>query len=139
MLNAASSGQYINSAEDLDHCVYKLQCSPLFEQHAEYIRRQFIYSLLQVGRTGLKHGLNAYKLVQEDEPETLHIITTFILLDARANDHGFQILNEEGGFSRLVELIANPREHEEGLHRLLMELLYEMSRIQRISVENLCA
>ena len=47
------------------------------------------------------------------------------------------MMNEEGSFSRLLELIRQ-REHEDlGLHRMLLELLYEMSRIQRIQPEDL--
>ncbi len=53
-------------------------------------------------------------------------------------EHTYEVLNEEGAFSRLVDLISSPKEDdEEGLHRLLMELLYEMSRIQKISLDDL--
>ncbi len=51
------------------------------------------------------------------------------------------MMNEEGAFIRLLELIQSPRRGDgvggAGLHRLLMELLYEMSRIQRIKFEDL--
>jgi hypothetical protein len=48
-------------------------------------------------------------------------------------------MNKHGAFLRLLELILEKRNHEEeaGLHRLLMELLYEMSRIHRVKAEEL--
>lgn len=47
-------------------------------------------------------------------------------------------MNNEGAFPRLLELIHTRRgEEEAGLHRLLMELLYEMSRIQRVKLADL--
>ena len=50
----------------------------------------------------------------------------------------YELLNEEGIFPKLVVLIESPKQDEEqGLHRLLMELLYEMSRIQKISLNDL--
>ena len=47
------------------------------------------------------------------------------------------MMNEEGAFPRLVELIHERKDDEAGLHRMLLELLYEMSRIQRLRVEDL--
>jgi hypothetical protein len=51
------------------------------------------------------------------------------------------MMNEEGAFARLLELIQALRREEmdggAGLHRLLMDLLYEMSRIQRVKIEDL--
>jgi hypothetical protein len=50
------------------------------------------------------------------------------------------MMNEEGVFARLLELIQSLRGDDTdggaGLHRLLMDLLYEMSRIQRIKIED---
>lgn len=51
------------------------------------------------------------------------------------------MMNEEGAFARLLELIQAMRKEETvgeaGFHRLLMDLLYEMSRIQRVKIEDL--
>lgn len=53
------------------------------------------------------------------------------------------MLNEEGAFARLLELIQAMRradmDGDAGLHRLLMDLIYEMSRIQRVKIEDLGA
>jgi hypothetical protein len=47
-------------------------------------------------------------------------------------------MHKEGAFTRLVDLIASPKsDAEPGLHRLFMELLYEMSRIQRVKIDDL--
>jgi hypothetical protein len=47
-------------------------------------------------------------------------------------------MNNEGAFTRLVDLIASSKsDAEPGLHRLCMELLYEMSRIQRVTINDL--
>lgn len=49
-------------------------------------------------------------------------------------------MNEEGAFPRLLELVHSVGAQNDdvaALHRLLMDLLYEMSRIQRIKIEDL--
>ena len=66
-------------------------------------------------------------------------VTSFLLLDVRETESAAEFLNEEGVFPRLVDLIADPIQSEDAvLHRLLMELLYEMSRIQCIKRDDLC-
>ncbi|OKL63705.1 hypothetical protein UA08_00643 [Talaromyces atroroseus] len=100
---AKFKGEFLVSEYDISCCSYKLFSSSLFAQHADYIRRQIIYSLLQ-------------------------------------NDGTFQLMNEEGCFPKLLELIRSPGinlDNGAGLHRLLMDLLYEMSRIQKIKIEDL--
>lgn len=47
------------------------------------------------------------------------------------------MMNEEGVFARLLELILERTDDDAGLHRMLLELLYEMSRIQRLRMEDL--
>jgi hypothetical protein len=47
------------------------------------------------------------------------------------------MMNEEGAFARLLELILGRTDDDAGLHRMLLELLYEMSRIQRLRMEDL--
>ena len=39
---------YLPSEEDLTRCSYKLLESPIFAAQSDYVRRQFVYSLLQV-------------------------------------------------------------------------------------------
>lgn len=90
--------------------------------------------------------LNQFK-PQEDDPKTLHLISSFLLFDGRQNEATLHMMNEEGSFSRLLELLQAQRrakkeghgegEDGAGLHRVLMDMLYEMSRIQRIRIEDL--
>ena len=47
------------------------------------------------------------------------------------------MMNNEGAFPRLVERIQGGRDDDGALHRRMLELLYEMSRIQRISADQL--
>ncbi|KAJ5567529.1 hypothetical protein N7535_006835 [Penicillium sp. DV-2018c] len=117
-------GEYLQSETDITRCSYKLFTSSLFASHADYVRRQLLYGLLQ-----------------DDDPNTLHFLASFILFDGRQNEVVLQMLNEEGAFARLLELIQAMRradlDGDPGLHRLLMDLVYEMSRIQRIKTEDL--
>lgn len=48
------------------------------------------------------------------------------------------MLKAEGVFPRLVELIRDKRDDDNGLHRLLLELLVEMARVQRLNRGDLC-
>ena len=63
----------------------------------------------------------------------LHIVAGFLLFDGRAHEPAFEMLKAEAIFPRLVELIRDKRDDDNGLHRLLLELLFEMSRMQRLN------
>ena len=76
---------------------------------------------------------------QEDDGPTLHLMTAILLYDGRANESTHEMFMQEGAFPRLVELIQLWGSGEDtALHRMLLELMYEMSRIQRLSWEDLC-
>jgi hypothetical protein len=47
------------------------------------------------------------------------------------------MMQQEGAFPRLVELITEWDGKEETLHRMLLDLMYESSRIQRLTWEDL--
>ncbi|KAJ5353175.1 hypothetical protein N7452_002149 [Penicillium brevicompactum] len=123
-LTTQYKGEYLRSETDISRCSYKLFTSSIFASHADYVRRQIIYGLLQ-----------------EDDPNVLHFLASFILFDGRQNENVLQMLNSEGAFARLLELIQAMRradlDGDAGLHRLLMDLIYEMSRIQRVKIEDL--
>lgn len=77
-------------------------------------------------------------MLQEDEPDILLITISFLLAEAQKSERAYEILNNEGAFPRLTELITSPAVRDElTLHRLLMQLLYEMSRIQKITNDDL--
>lgn len=75
--------------------------------------------------------------MQEDSADTLHLIAAFLLYDGRQDETTFRMMNEEAMFPRLLELIREGKDDDAGLHRMLLELLYEMARIQRLRVEDL--
>jgi hypothetical protein len=112
--------EYLPSGDEVARCSQKLLQSQLFEANKDYVRIQIVYSLMQ-----------------EDDPATLNFIASFLLFDGRDNEATFEMMNNEGCFPRLLELIKHGREEDPWLHRLLLELLYEMSRMQRISAEDL--
>jgi hypothetical protein len=47
------------------------------------------------------------------------------------------MLQAEGAFTRLVELIRSKRDDDNGLHKLVLELMFEMSRMQKLTREDL--
>jgi hypothetical protein len=70
------------------------------------------------------------------------MIASFLLSDGHQKNKAiFHMMNEEGSFPRLLELIQTRKgsDGEDGsrLHRIIMDLLYEMSRIQRVRIEDL--
>ena len=47
------------------------------------------------------------------------------------------MMQNEGVFARVLELVKSMEDDGMGLHRLLLELLCDMSRIQQLSWEDL--
>ncbi|KAL8713935.1 MAG: hypothetical protein Q9220_002081 [cf. Caloplaca sp. 1 TL-2023] len=113
-------GEYLHTEYDIARCAFKLLESTLFSAHKDYVRRQIVFSLLE-----------------EDSPDALHLIVALLLFDGRDNEATFELMNEEGIFPKLVELIYEKKDDGAGLHRVLLELLYEMSRIQRLRIQDL--
>ncbi|KAI4165124.1 MAG: hypothetical protein LQ342_001401 [Letrouitia transgressa] len=113
-------GEYLSTEYDIARCSYKLLDSALFSKHKDYVRWQIVYSLLQ-----------------EDSPDTLHLIVAFLLYDGKQDEATFVMMKKEGVFPRLLELLQERKDDNVGLHRMFLELLYEMSRIQRLRIEDL--
>lgn len=44
------AGEYVQSEHDIARCSYRLLESSLFTENKDYVRRQIVYSLLQVRR-----------------------------------------------------------------------------------------
>lgn len=108
------------SEDDVLNCAQRLIQGPLFRTNPEYVRTQIIYSLLQ-----------------EDEPGPLSVIASFLLLDGRNDEITYRRMIDEGCFPRLMELILGRAESDVPLHRLLLDLMYEMSRIEKLRPEDL--
>jgi hypothetical protein len=67
------------------------------------------------------------------------MVAAFLLYDGRnsKDDEIFAMMHAEGTFPRLVELVQMDSIQEDTrLHQILLELLYESSRIQRLSWED---
>ena len=112
--------EYLPSEYEVARCIQKLLQSKVFEENQDYVRIQIVYSLLQ-----------------EDEPAALPIIASFLIFDGQDNETTFEMMNNEGCFPRLLELIKKGNTQDHLLHRLLLELLYQMSRMQHLSIEDL--
>jgi hypothetical protein len=112
--------QYLQSEYDITCCSEKLVQSELFKANKGYVRTQIVYSFLQ-----------------EDEPAALQVIVSFLLFDGRHSEEIFQMMKKEGCFPRLLELVKRGEKDNLHLHRMLLELLYEMSRVQRLTVPDL--
>lgn len=67
----------------------------------------------------------------------LHLIALILLYDGRGTQKTFEMMLEEGLFIRLMDLVQKTRDEDRMLWRSLIELLYEMSRIQRLRREDL--
>ncbi|KAF2225221.1 hypothetical protein BDZ85DRAFT_233729 [Elsinoe ampelina] len=106
--------------DHVDHGCFELLAADLFTANRDYVRRQFIYSLMQ-----------------EDEYPVLQIMTTFLIYDGKHDEETFVMMQNEGLFPRLVELIKSGRYEDTLVHRLLLELLCEMTRIQVLSRDDL--
>ncbi|TDZ28213.1 Protein dip1 [Colletotrichum spinosum] len=114
-LTSGFRDRFADHDDDVAVCCGKLLSSQLFRDNRSYIRTQIIYSLLQ-----------------EDDTSSLHAIVLFLLLDGQAEESTFSHMIEEACFPRLVELINGRKDLDLRLHRLLLELMYEMSRIERL-------
>jgi hypothetical protein len=76
---------------------------------------------------------------QEEDNPTLHIVAAFLLYDGRhsKDDAIFEMMHSESTFPRLVELVQTGSVQEDTrLHQMLLELLYESSRVQRLTWED---
>lgn len=112
--------KFLHDEDDVASCSQLLLDSPIFSGNQDYVRTQITYSLLQ-----------------EEDSSTLNVIANFLLLDGRSDETTFKTMIEEGCFPRLVELINGRREDDRRLHRLLLELMYEMARIETLRVDHL--
>ncbi|XP_044715503.1 LDB17 protein [Hirsutella rhossiliensis] len=110
-----------DAQDDVTSCAHMLLESQLFDANKDYIRTQIIHSLLQ-----------------EDDAGPLHAIACLLFLDGRHDESAFPRMVDEACFSRLLELInAHRADNDPRLHRLLLQLMYEMSRIERLKVDDL--
>lgn len=101
-------------------CGEMLLHSELFQTHKEYVRTQIIHSLLQ-----------------EDDTGALHAIACLLLLDGHHEETLFPRMIDEACFPRLLELLNERRDADARLHRYLLHLMYEMSRMERLRPDDI--
>lgn len=73
---------------------------------------------------------------QDDDADTIHVAAALCLYNGQNDESFFETMQAEGAFTRLVELVATPGD-DETLHRLLINLLFEMARIQTLERDDL--
>ncbi|PFH63053.1 hypothetical protein XA68_10094 [Ophiocordyceps unilateralis] len=114
-------GHAPDSQDDVVGCAHMLLESRLFQDNKHYVRKQIIHSLLQ-----------------EDDAGFLHAIACLLLLDGRSDESTFPRMLDEACFARLLELLNAQRDDvDPRLYQLLLQLLYEMSRVQRLKTDDL--
>lgn len=109
------------SQDEILVCAHMLLESQIFRENKEYVRTQIIHSLLQ-----------------EDDTGPLHAIASLLFLDGYSDESTFPRMIQELCFPRLLDLINERRDGADPrVHRLLLQLMYEMSRVERLKVEEL--
>lgn len=77
-------------------------------------------------------------MLQEDDPDGLYTISIVLLLDGQYDEALFPRMAKEACFPRLLELTKlYENNNDTQLHRLLLQLLYEVSRLERLKAEEL--
>ncbi|KAF3155352.1 hypothetical protein TWF225_003387 [Orbilia oligospora] len=113
---------YLQSEYDMVKCGFRLIDSKVFSEHKTYVRRRF------VGRF-LKEPSNSARL---------HVITATLLYDGIDNPKTFELMLEQNAFARLIDLIwKDVARLNFGFHKLLLEVFYEMCRIQKLRSQDL--
>ena len=113
--------EYLKSGSDWARCSYIFLDSPMFNSDKDYVRLRLIEELRK-----------------EDLNPRIYLVSTILLFDGRQNQETFEVMQAEGSFPRLLELLCskNTPEDKECRNRLL-DLLYEMSRVQKLRWEDL--
>ncbi|KAI0015848.1 hypothetical protein F4780DRAFT_773276 [Xylariomycetidae sp. FL0641] len=116
---------FYDSLIDPGMCSRLLPKTNLFRANPDYVRKQIIHSFLQEDDP------------DEDDLETLFAIASCLLQDGRENEETFRQMIEEGCFTRLLRLLNGGKDRDPGLHRLLLELCYAMTRGERLDFDDL--
>lgn len=76
---------------------------------------------------------------QENAHSRVHLVARILLYEGRGTQKTFELMQEEGLFIRLLALVREKREEDRMLWAVSLDLLYEMSRIQRLRADDLGA
>ncbi|KAI1332188.1 hypothetical protein F5Y16DRAFT_357075 [Xylariaceae sp. FL0255] len=92
----------------------------LFLANSDYVRTQIIHSFFQF-----------------DDAPYLYPIANFLLLHGREDQSAFRCMIDDSCFKRLLELINLHTDQHPPLHQILVELMYEMSRVEPLRLQDL--
>lgn len=70
-------------------------------------------------------------------PKTMLLIGVVLLLDGRNNVDTFEMMEEEAACRVMVHVLWNLKGSEPRLHRIFIELLYELCRVQKLQRDDL--
>lgn len=113
--------EYLQSANDWMRACYILLGSPMFEEHGNHIRQRLIE-----------------QLKDQTNNARVYLASTVLLYDGRTHHTTFEMMRESKLFPRLVELALSKKSSEDKECRnRLLEVLYEMSRVQRLNYSDL--
>lgn len=75
--------------------------------------------------------------LQEHENNRIHIVANVLLLEGRESSDVFKHMVEDDLFPRLVDLVRTKRDEDRLLWGNVLDLMYEMSRIQKLDAKEL--
>ncbi|CCU74986.1 Protein LDB17 [Blumeria hordei DH14] len=112
--------EYFTTSEDWEECAWKLLNSKLFQVESNHVRYQIIQSIIQT-----------------EDLTSIYLLVSVLLLDGLRNEETFEMMKHAKCFPRLIDLIRLKQSIKPSLLDLLLKLLYEMSRCQQLSIDDL--
>lgn len=114
--------KYLADDKDLMKCVEHMFEGQIFKRNKAYIRRKLISLLL--------------KNDDLDIPRRI-LVGAFLLIDGRMNQPTLEMMQEESAILCIVSTIWRRQSESIRLRRIFLELMYEMLRIQKLSITEL--
>lgn len=112
---------FLDKDEDLAKCGYHLINSSIFSKNKAYVRRRLISQLMN----------------SNIQPSLCLFIGVILLLDGKHNPATLEMMQEESAISTLINTVWKTEIQYIRLHRVFLELLYEMCHIQKLTLPDL--
>lgn len=113
---------YLAKDEDLTRCAQALIRSSVFSKNRAYVRRTLISQLV----------------LEEPDLRTKILIGAVLLLDGRLHQSTLEMMHEEKATGPIISILWKDRYTNIRLHRIYLELLYDLCRVQRLGTTELC-
>jgi hypothetical protein len=113
---------FLSTDEDLTRCAQALIRSSVFSKNRAYVRRTLISSLV----------------LEELDLATKVLIGAVLLLDGRLHQSTLEMMHEEKATGAVISILWKDRHSNIRLHRIYLELLYELCRVQKLGNAELC-